>query len=196
MAPAPKLTVEMTGPTYELKDHRIPLERTRERGWGKVSIPADANPADNDFWFVFEQPQPRRTLVVGDDPQASPAAAAGRVDLPRPGDPVLRGSRRTRATGDRRLGRHRAPGLAGPLARRGRGQAVQAFVDRGGQVVFLPPRTPGDAAVHGRPLADLGRRASGRFPSRAGAAIRTCWPTRRAAPPCRSGDCRSASPAA
>ena len=44
-----EVTVEMTGPTFELKDHRIPLERRPERGWGKVSIPADANPADNDF---------------------------------------------------------------------------------------------------------------------------------------------------
>src|SRR5262249_6261764 len=32
-----ELTVEMDGPTYELKDHRIPIDRTRERGWGKVS---------------------------------------------------------------------------------------------------------------------------------------------------------------
>jgi hypothetical protein len=35
-----EVTVDMNGPTFELKDHRIPLERTRERGWGKVSIPA------------------------------------------------------------------------------------------------------------------------------------------------------------
>src|SRR4029078_12180720 len=43
------VNVEMSGPKYELKDHRIPIERTRERGWGKVSIPADANPADHEF---------------------------------------------------------------------------------------------------------------------------------------------------
>src|SRR5205823_4700385 len=65
-----ELTVEMNGPTYELKDHRIPIERTRERGWGKVSIPADANPADNDFYFIFDRPQPRRTLIVSSAPQA------------------------------------------------------------------------------------------------------------------------------
>ena len=44
-----EVTVEMAGPEAELKDHRIPLEKGQERGWGKVSIPADANPADNDF---------------------------------------------------------------------------------------------------------------------------------------------------
>src|SRR4029077_14648945 len=55
----------------ELKDHPIPLEKGRDRGWGRVSIPADANPADNDFWFVFEQPAPRRSIIVVDDPQVA-----------------------------------------------------------------------------------------------------------------------------
>ena len=43
-----EVTVQVAGEA-ELKDHRIPLEKGRERGWGRVSIPADANPADNDF---------------------------------------------------------------------------------------------------------------------------------------------------
>jgi hypothetical protein len=63
------LTVELNGPTTELKDHRIPLERTREKGWGRVSIPADSNPADDDFYFVFDPPPPRRTIIVAEDPQ-------------------------------------------------------------------------------------------------------------------------------
>ena len=63
----------MTGASYELKDHRIPIERSRERGWGKVSIPADVNPADNEFYFVFDRPQPRKTLIVtGDQPVMTP----------------------------------------------------------------------------------------------------------------------------
>ena len=65
-----EVTLQVAGEA-ELKDHRIPLEKGRERGWGRVSIPADANPADNDYWFVFEQPAARRTIVVVDDPQAA-----------------------------------------------------------------------------------------------------------------------------
>ena len=53
-----EVTFKLAGAEAELKDHRIPLEKGRERGWGRVSIPADANPADNDYWFVFEQPAP------------------------------------------------------------------------------------------------------------------------------------------
>src|SRR5262249_22185470 len=66
-----EVTVELTGAASELKDHRIALERGKERGWGRVSIPADANPSDNDFWFVFEQPAPRRAIVVAEDPAAA-----------------------------------------------------------------------------------------------------------------------------
>src|SRR5438067_571908 len=81
-----ELTVEMDGSTFELKDHRIPIERTRERGWGKVSVPADANPADNDFYFIFDRPQPRRTLIVSADPQA---VAALQLAASIPPDPAI-----------------------------------------------------------------------------------------------------------
>ena len=66
-----EVMVELVGAQAELKDHRIPLEKGRDRGWGRVSIPADANPADDDFWFVFEQPAPRESVVVVDDPPAA-----------------------------------------------------------------------------------------------------------------------------
>jgi hypothetical protein len=68
--------VELTGREAVLKNHVIPLERSAAaRGWGRVSIPADANPADNEFFFAYDAPPPRRSLVVAEDP------AAGRVDL-------------------------------------------------------------------------------------------------------------------
>ena len=66
-----EVIVEMAGREAELKDHRIPLEKGRARGWGKVSIPADANPADNAFWFVFDRPRPRLAVVVAENPEAA-----------------------------------------------------------------------------------------------------------------------------
>ena len=56
--------IELTGNQYELRGHRIPLDGSIERGWGKVSIPADANTADNDFYFAFDKPMPRRSVLV------------------------------------------------------------------------------------------------------------------------------------
>ena len=62
-----EMTVEMEKDQYDLKEYRIPLESRHERGWGKVTIPADVNPADNDYYFAFERPAPRRAVIVADD---------------------------------------------------------------------------------------------------------------------------------
>jgi hypothetical protein len=144
-----EVTVEMDGPTYELKDHRIPIERTRERGWGKVSVPADANSADNDFYFVFDRPQPRRTLIVADDPRAVAPLQLAAAISPDPAVPcsaeVITREQLTTAEWD-------ALSLLlwhAPLPEGDSAQAVQAYVKRGGQVVFLPPRAPGDAEFMG-----------------------------------------------
>jgi hypothetical protein len=139
----------MNGPTYELKDHRIPIERTRERGWGKVSIPADANPGDNDFYFVFDRPQPRRTLIVSDDPRAITAVQLAAAISPDPAIPcsaeIITREQLTTADWD---------GISllvwhAPLPEADAAQVVQAFTHRGGQVLFLPPRTPSDVGFSG-----------------------------------------------
>src|SRR5262249_19007689 len=86
-----ELTIEMDGPIYELKDHRIPIERKREQGWNegweRSPPPGDATPADNDFYFVFDRPQPRRTLVVTSEPQAVAALQLAASISPDPAIP-------------------------------------------------------------------------------------------------------------
>ena len=66
-----ELTVEMAGPQYRLKDHRIPLQGNQKRGWGRVSIPADVNPGNDEFYFVFDEAPPSKTVIVAEDPQAA-----------------------------------------------------------------------------------------------------------------------------
>src|SRR5260221_11434409 len=44
-----QLTVEMEGSDYDLKDHPIPAQRSPQPGWGRVSIPAEADPAAKQF---------------------------------------------------------------------------------------------------------------------------------------------------
>ena len=61
------LEVELSGQMVELRDHRVPLSGRQEKGWGRVSIPADANDADNEFFFVFDDPPQRRIVLVGED---------------------------------------------------------------------------------------------------------------------------------
>src|SRR5262249_54628301 len=126
-----------------------PIERTRERGWGKVSVPADTNPADNDFYFVFDRPQPRRTFIVSDDLRAITPLQLAATISPDPAIPCSAEiiTREHLATAD-------WEGISllvwhGPLPEADAAQAVQTFVNRGGQVVFLPPRTPGDVVFMG-----------------------------------------------
>jgi hypothetical protein len=141
-----ELTVEMIGAIFELKDHRIPIERGRERGWGKVSIPADINPADNEFYFVFDRPQPRKTLIVSDDPQSIAAVQLTAETSPDPAIPCTTEivSREKAATADwdsmALVVWHAA------LPDTDAASAVQAFVNRGGQAIFIPPHAPSDAA--------------------------------------------------
>ncbi len=59
--------VELSGGVGEIVGHRVSLPRGQTRGHGSVSIPADLNPADNTFYFTFDESPPLRTVVVTDN---------------------------------------------------------------------------------------------------------------------------------
>jgi hypothetical protein len=153
-----ELSVEMNGISYELKDHHIPIDRKRERGWGKVSIPADTNPADNEYYFVFDQPQPRKALLVSDDLHAVSALLLAASITP---DPTLRCSAETIKHEQLTTVDWDSLSLLfwhAPLPQGEDARAVEAFIQRGGQVVFLPPVNPGDGEfmnVHWKGWAEL-----------------------------------------
>jgi len=144
-----ELTVEMSGTMYELKDHRVPIDKTRERGWGKVSVPADGNPADNDCYFVFDKPQPRRAVVVSDEPGAVAAMQLAASISPDPAIPCS-----AEAVARELLPTVDWDGVSlllwhAPLPESDAAAKVEAFVRRGGQVIFLPPKSPGEASFLG-----------------------------------------------
>lgn len=136
------VNVEVNGPVTELKDHRIPLEQARERGWGRVSIPADANPGDDDFYFVFDHLPPRRTIIVAEDPSVErplylAAAISSDPAIQSEADVIASEQMSTQEWDQIALVLWQAALPTGADAER-----LQAFVERGGQVVFLPPRNP------------------------------------------------------
>jgi hypothetical protein len=137
-----EVNVEMAGPQYELKDYRIALEGKQERGWGRVSIPADANPADNDFYFVFDKPAARKAVVVAEDPQAAwplQLAAAISNDSAFVCDAEVVPVEQLAS-----VAWEQAALLLwqAPLPQESAAKLVQSFVERGGQVIFFPPRAP------------------------------------------------------
>lgn len=153
--------VELTGTATVLRRHAIPVDPAAlaaigadaagesSAGWGRVSIPADTNPADNEAFFTFGKAPPRRTIVVAED------AAVRRVlelaaGIPRERqleslveavDPAL-------AAGipldDVALLLWQAPLPEGDLAAR-----IEGFARDGGRVIFLPPADPGGTTFAG-----------------------------------------------
>lgn len=144
-----ELTVDITGPRFELKDHRIPLAKDQERGWGKVSIPLDANPGDNEFYFLFDEPVPRHTVIVVDDPRsARPLELAAGISP----DPALQCSATIVSPEQLPSVEWETTSLVvweAPLPVGDAATSIQAFVDRGGVVIFLPPRAPTPDAFAG-----------------------------------------------
>jgi hypothetical protein len=144
-----ELMVEMEGPEIEIKNHRIDLSGDRVQGWGRVSIPADENPADNEFYFVFDEPPPRHTILVSENRQtarplelaagsSSDPAAKSEVEVLGPDQ--LSGVRWNEIS----LLLWQAPLPEGETA-----DFVRQFVARGGQVVFFPPGAPGTQEMYG-----------------------------------------------
>ncbi|MGQ0635864.1 MAG: BatA domain-containing protein [Planctomycetaceae bacterium] len=144
-----ELNVELEGARYELREHPIPLAASHERGWGRVSIPADANPADNDFYFVFDQPPPRQTLVVADDERAArPLELAASISP----DATIACSAVVVSDDELPNWDWERVSLVlwqGPLPRGTTCAALERFVGRGGCIIFFPPAAAGDGAFMG-----------------------------------------------
>jgi hypothetical protein len=137
------VSLELAGREAVLKNHAIPLERSAATpGWGRVSLPADENPADNEFYFAFDEPAARRVLVVAEDP------AARRVLELVAGIPPGKDDRALADVVDPASLVGAAWDEAAVLLWQadlptGRdAELVAAFVARGGQVIFFPPEVP------------------------------------------------------
>lgn len=137
-----ELPVLLQGNEVELRDHAVPLNPQQLKGWGRVSIPADENPADNQFYFVYDQPVSRKTLIICEDPEATrplqlaaainpEADVEAGIELFSPDD--LTGAEWETAS----LVLWQAALPADAAA-----EQLLVFLERGGQVIFFPPPSP------------------------------------------------------
>ena len=128
-------------------------ESAQANGWGRVSIPTDSNPADNDFYVAFGAPPIRRTLVVTEDSQTG-AQTKRALELIAgiPPDKLLRAATEAvaaEAVADMPLDDVALILWQAALPEAGAADAVNRFVARGGQVIFLPPESPTTTAFNG-----------------------------------------------
>jgi Aerotolerance regulator N-terminal len=139
-----EVMVEMDKTPYDLKDYRIPLESKQPRSWGKVTIPADLNPADNDFYFAFEKPVPRHAIIVVEDVQVARSLQLAAAITPDPGIACTAEVVPAEQVANVEWEKVSLLLWQGPLPDGDAGRQVQDFIKRGGYAIFLPPRVPGD----------------------------------------------------
>lgn len=146
-----EFTAEMTGTELELRNHVIPLDGEQDRGWGRISIPSDASPTDNEFFFVYDKSVDRQTLIVSDDPDAvRPLEFAASVSP----DPEI-SCTATVVTPDQMIGTSMQDvslllwQSTLPSRDDSALPSVKAFLQRGGQAIFLPPESPTDTELDG-----------------------------------------------
>ncbi|MFO1045181.1 MAG: BatA domain-containing protein [Planctomycetaceae bacterium] len=143
------MNVELTGLHTDFKDHRLPIEKSTKRGWGRVSIPADANPDDDDFYFAFDVPPSRRTIIVTEEPQSERPLKLVSGIAP---DPALTMKPEVFAADQLSTLEWDDVSLIlwqGSLPTGAIADQLRKFVDRGGEVVFMPPRQPGIEELFG-----------------------------------------------
>ncbi len=136
--------LELSGKASELVEHPVLLDGGTSRGWGRVWLQADSSASDNEFYFVFDKEPPRKTLVVSDDPaKVRPVEFAAAIS---PDTAVVCES--VSITPDEVVSQDLenvsliAWHVAIPAEDEGLSAVLKAFVQRGGQLMFFPPKSP------------------------------------------------------
>lgn len=78
--------MKVSGGEMNLQGYTVDLGTGEPSGWGLIELPADSNPRDNRFYFVFDEAPVLKTVIVSDDSEtanAIQAAASAAVDSSR-----------------------------------------------------------------------------------------------------------------
>ncbi len=141
--------VDLGQPEVTLQGYAIPIDKGTQQGWGRIDLPNDSNPQDNAAYFVFGEAPPRTTVVVTNDSAVADPIIAAATAPADPGFTYLA----EKLTVDRAnevpwnsasLLVWHAPIPEGIL----RAQ-LEAFVESGRVVLFLPPSIPDENEIFG-----------------------------------------------
>jgi hypothetical protein len=141
------LNLELTQAETSLLGHTIPIDGKLARGWGRVELPADANPIDNKFYFAFSDPPQRHAVIVSDN---STVAEALRLVTAVPQDQGLKHEATVLSSDavgelawdEAGLILWQAPLPTGAIAKQ-----LEQFVESGRVVMFFPPDQANDTEL-------------------------------------------------
>jgi hypothetical protein len=92
---ATSTTVDLKENQLVIEGYSIPIDKSLKRGWGRVELPADSFPANDKFYFVFDDPPPLHSVIVTDDDAVSgplDAALSAAADPSRKYETTILGS--------------------------------------------------------------------------------------------------------
>jgi len=143
------LKVTLTGEEFARNGHAIPIDEESTSGWGRVELPADANPSDDVYRFVYAEPPQQHTLVVSDNPEAGEylrLAASTSTDSGQVAQAELITPDQVTTTdwAQPALIIWQAPLPEGPVA-----EQLEEYVASGRSILFLPPDSPSSATLFG-----------------------------------------------
>lgn len=141
--------VEMKGRMHELRNHEIPLGVNQVQGWGQVSIPADSNLLDNEFYFVFDEAPVRKTLLVTEDSRSSRALQLAAEIGSAPNIKTL-----VEVTSPAQINSvvWEEVGLVlwqAPLPSEKNSELLRSYVEQEGSLLLFPPRAPSKNSLFG-----------------------------------------------
>ena len=120
----------------------LPLDATRQTGWGSFELPADSNPRDNTAYFVYGERMPLNATVVSANTEAARILSFAASDAGKPAGVVRPGDAANLDLASKALVIWQTALPTGNVAER-----LRSFAEEGGVVLFLPPNEASAVAL-------------------------------------------------
>jgi hypothetical protein len=126
------------GPTTRIH-HSLPLDPSRESGFGSIELPPDGNDRDNDAYFVYTPPPLLRIAAIGPDDEGRRRLVAA-AD-PFPADPKIACETMEQPHPQMDWARYTLVVWDAPLPTGDTAAGLENFIRNGGAVIFFPAST-------------------------------------------------------
>ena len=130
--------VEFSGASQKREGLRIPIDGSQRSGFGRVEIPADDSLEDNQFHVVYGDDPPRRVVVMAEDPGVGRILGLAAEASLRDDAPVKANVLKLDEAAQMDLGTATLVLWQGPLPHDAVAAELKAWVEEGGNVLFLP----------------------------------------------------------
>jgi len=143
------MEVELSGKQFVKAGHTIPIDSELTKGWGRVELPSDASKFDNVFDFTFAEPAARKTSIVSDNQVLSSLL---KLAMTTSSDPSISHTAEIFTSQSAAVLDWNQTAMLiwqAPLPEAELAKQLEAFVNSGRTVLFLPPDEPTAAKLFG-----------------------------------------------